>query len=335
VGSRHYDRWLRNETRLKDKLARLINAPSGNDIALLKSTSEGLSFIAHGLTWNAGDNIVIPAEEFPSNRIAWESLRSKGVEIRSVSVNRHDSPEQALLDAFDSKTRLLSVSSVQYASGLRLSLEPLGKACRQNRVLFCVDAIQSLGALRFDVQEAQADFVVADGHKWMLGPEGLALFYCSQTIRDQLQLNEYGWHMVENLGDFDQVDWKPAESARRFECGSPNMTATAALNASLDVLFEVGLKQVETQVLANATILYDALSAMENVELITPADASKRAGIVTFSRTDATTEALYEYLQQQGVICAFRGGGVRLSPHFHTTGQQLAKTLDLITNYAI
>ena len=335
VGSKYYDSWVQNEARLKNKLARLINAPSSNDIALLKSTSEGLSFIAQGLTWNEGDNIVIPAEEFPSNRIVWQSLKNKGVEVRSIDISQRHSPEQALIDAFDDKTRLLSVSSVQYASGFRLDLVPLGKACKQQQVLYCVDAIQSLGALRFDVQQVQADFVVADGHKWMLGPEGLALFYCAEAVRDQLQLSEYGWHMVENLGDFDQAHWKPAASARRFECGSPNMTAVVALNASLDVLFEVGLEHVETLVLENATYLFDALSAMDDIALLTPADVSKRAGIVTFTKTNASTEALYETLQQRGVICAFRGGGVRLSPHFHTPRQQLVKTLDLIAKYTI
>jgi selenocysteine lyase/cysteine desulfurase len=334
VGSKHYESWVRNETRLRAKLASLINAPSSDDIALLKSTSEGLSFIAYGLTWNEGDNIVIPAEEFPSNRIVWESLKDKGVEVRSVTISQQISPEQALIDAFDDNTRLLSVSSVQYANGLRLDVEALGDACKQKKILYCVDAIQSLGALCFDVQTVQADFVVADGHKWMLGPEGLALFYCAEDVRDQLQLNEFGWHMVENLGDFDEKDWKPASTARRFECGSPNMTAVAALNASLDVLFEVSLEKIESLVLQNANFLFDALSSMDNIELLTPADATQRAGIITFRKTDASTDAMYEYLQQQGIICAPRGGGIRLSPHFHTSRQQLEKTLDLITNYA-
>jgi len=335
VGSRHYERWLKNEAQLKNKLARLINAASSDDIALLKSTSEGLSFIAHGLVWNEGDNIVIPAGEFPSNRIVWESLKNRGVEVRRIAISQQTAPEQALIDAFDDKTRLLSVSSVQYASGLRMDLVPLGNACKQRQVLYCVDAIQSLGALCFDVQQVQADFVVADGHKWMLGPEGLALFYCAEAVRDQLQLSEYGWHMVEKLGDFDQADWQPATTARRFECGSPNMTAVAALNASLDVLFEVGLEQVEALVLENASVLFEALSAMNDIELLTPAEASKRAGIITFRKKGVSNEALYHYLQQQGVICAFRGGGIRLSPHFHTTRQQLLKTLDLVKKYAV
>ncbi|MDH5736440.1 MAG: aminotransferase class V-fold PLP-dependent enzyme, partial [Gammaproteobacteria bacterium] len=203
-GSGRYLQWVALETELRQRLAQLINAPSYDEIALLKSTSEGLSVIAYGLDWNAGDNIVIAAEEFPSNRIVWQSLQSQGVEVRLVDVSSTDTPEQALIEQFDSRTRLLSISSVQYASGLRLQLDILGQACKAQGILYCVDAIQHIGALRFDVQAIDADFVVADGHKWMLGPEGLALFYCRRSLIPQLKLHQYGWHMLENL-DFDQM----------------------------------------------------------------------------------------------------------------------------------
>jgi selenocysteine lyase/cysteine desulfurase len=331
-GSKYYENWVGNETRLRKKLAALIQAPSPDDIALLKSTSEGLSFIAHGIKWNSGDNIVIPAEEFPSNRIVWQSLETQGVELRRIPVGGTESPEQALADAFDNKTRLLSCSSVQFASGLRLDLEQLGEICQKNQVLFCVDAIQSLGAIRFDVGATQADFVVADGHKWMLAPEGLALFYCRESLRDQLQLHEFGWHMVENAYDFNQLDWAPATSARRFECGSPNMMGVAALNASLDVLFEVGMDQVEAAVLQNNQYLFDALSAMEGITLLSPEPGSRRAGIVTFNKPSVSTDTLYSHLVENGVICAPRGGGIRLSPHFYNNKQQFDKVVDLIKN---
>jgi selenocysteine lyase/cysteine desulfurase len=331
-GSKDYEKWLRRETELRQKLATLIQAPSPDDIALLKSTSEGLSFIAHGLRWKPGENIVIPAEEFPSNRIVWQSLKTQGVELRCVPIYDSDSPEQVLIEAMDENTRLLSCSSVQYDSGLRLDLEKLGETCHKKQVLFCVDAIQSLGAVGFDVQAVQADFVVADGHKWMLAPEGLALFYCRDELRDQLQLHEFGWHMVDKLYDFDQLEWAPAFSSRRFECGSPNMMGVAALSASLDVLFEVGLDQVEAAVLHNSNTLFEALSAMDDAELLSPESRSRRAGIVTFNKPQVSTDQLYAHLQANGVICAPRGGGIRLSPHFHTTQQQLDKTIDLIRN---
>lgn len=328
IGSRNYENWLRIESGLRTKLASLVNAPSADDIALLKSTSEGLSFIAHGLHWRSGDNIVIPDEEFPSNRMVWESLGNQGVELRRVSVYGSTSPESDLIQAMDENTRLISVSSVQYARGLRLDLEKLGAACKREQVLFCVDAIQSLGAFEFDVQAIQADFVVADGHKWMLGAEGLALFYCKAEHLERLQLHEFGWHMVEHPGEFDVHDWKPASTARRFECGSPNMLGVVALNASLDVLFGVGLKQVEELVVKNAAFLFDALNELDGIELLTPTDPGRRAGIVTFRHNN--NESMYQFLQQQGVICALRGGGIRLSPHFHTERQQLQKAMALI-----
>ena len=103
-GSRDYDLWLQREKALRAHLAQLINAASTDEIALLKSTSEGLSVIAYGLPWQAGDNIVIPAEEFPSNRIVWQSLQSQGVDTRMVPVNKVEDPEQALMDACDGKT---------------------------------------------------------------------------------------------------------------------------------------------------------------------------------------------------------------------------------------
>ena len=334
IGSQRYEHWLQCEDELRSKLARLINVENAEDIALLKSTSEGLSFIAYGLQWNAGDNIIIPEGEFPSNRVVWESLANQGVEVRQVSI-KTDDHESALINAFDERTRLLSVSSVQYADGFRLQLETLGKACRKSHVLFCIDAIQSLGMLPFDQTRIGADFIVADGHKWMLGPEGLALFYCKPEVRDQLTLHEFGWHMVEQVGVFDNHDWQPASSARRFECGSPNTTAVMALNASLDVLFEVGMDQVETLILHNSDYLQRGLAAIAGVTILSPQITSRRSGIVNFRVDDIDMEALYAHCQQQGILCALRGGGIRFSPHFHTTELQLQTAIDKVANYLL
>jgi len=181
-GSLNYPRWLETESRLRTDLGRLINARA-DDIALLKNTSEALSVVAHGLRWQVGDRIVISNEEFPSNRIVWESLQGQGVRVMEVDLRAAPSPEDALIAACDTHTRLLAISSVQYASGLRVDLERLGRFCREHDILFCIDAIQSLGALRLDVQAINADFVMADGHKWLLGPEGVALFYSTPAPR--------------------------------------------------------------------------------------------------------------------------------------------------------
>ncbi|WP_111656745.1 aminotransferase class V-fold PLP-dependent enzyme [Isoalcanivorax indicus] len=327
-GARDYPRWLATEQRLRQQLQALINAPDSADIALLKNTSEGLSVLACGLDWQDGDEVIISNQEFPSNRIPWQAQARHGVTTREVDISMAD-PEQALIDAMTPRTRVLAISSVQYGSGLRLDLARLGKACRRAGVLFCVDAIQSLGALPFDVQEIQADVVVADGHKWMLGPEGLALFYCQPDLREQLTLFQFGWHMVADAGNYDRHDWEIAADARRFECGSPNLLAVHALSASLSLLLEVGMDSVGDAVLARSTWLDTALRACGRGQVLSPAAPERRAGIVTW-RPEEPLDACFTRLRDAGVVCAQRGGGIRLSPHFYTDHTVMERAVALL-----
>jgi len=329
IGARDYPDWLRMEQRLRERLMRLLNAPSTADIALVKNTSEALSFVAFGLDWQAGDKVVISNEEFPSNRVVWEALRPLGVEVIQVSLAGND-PEAALLDACGPRTRLLSISSVQYASGLRLDLERLGHGCRQRGVLFCVDAIQQLGALPFDVQSCDCAFAMADGHKWLLGPEGLGVFYCRSDLREQLKLHEYGWHMLEHAGDFDRKEWQPARTAKRFECGSPNLLGATALEASLSLLEEVGMVAVGKALEERVQWLQDGLNAQPGVYLHSPLNPARRAGILTFSLAGWEASALFAHLKAEQVVCAQRGGGIRLSPHFYTEPRVIDETLVLL-----
>lgn len=331
-GSKDYPRWLTVEAGLRGQLQQLINAPSSDDIALLKNTSEALSVVAFGLPWQTGDNIVSSNEEFPSNRVVWEALREQGVELRQADLQSADTPEDALFARVDARTRLMTVSSIQYASGLRLNLEKLGRFCREHDILFCIDAIQSIGAMRFDVQAAHADFVMADGHKWMLGPEGLALFYCRAALRDQLRLHQFGWHMTDAFVNYDRHAWQPAPSARRFECGSPNMLGIHALSASVSLLLEAGMERVEGAVLDHARTLHDTIVASHNLELLSNSTPGRFGGIITFRHRTVDNQRVFERLTQHGVICAMRGGGVRFSPHFYTPMEQLLRAVELATS---
>lgn len=329
-GSWHYPEWMETESALRKMLANMIGVENAADIALLKSTSEGLSVIAYGLQWNAGDEVVIPAQEFPSNRIVWQSLEQYGVVVRLVDLAAGDSPEQALFAACNHKTRLLSVSAVQYASGLRLDTVAIGAHCESNEILFCVDAIQALGAVPFNAIKSKAHFVVADGHKWMLGPEGLALFYCHPAVRNQLQLRQYGWHMVENLFEFDSKTWTPANSARRFECGSPNMTAIHGLHASLSLFEEFGYNNIYKALALNLEYLLTRLVEVPNLKIISKHNnLDRQSGIVLLNHSKIESPELYKYLMSKNVFCALRGGGVRLSPHFYTSQRDIDQILDL------
>ena len=330
MGACDYVTWLEKEQELRGQLARLINAQSADDIALLKNTSEGLSTVAQGFPWTAGDNIVISNEEFPSNRIVWESLAGRGVELRQVSLERGGDGESALLAAADARTRLLAVSSVQYASGLRIDLKRLGRQCRERGIAFCVDAIQGLGVTAHDVQSMAIDFLAADAHKWLLGPEGIAVFYCSPAWRERLALHEYGWHMTDHPHDFERTQWRPAASARRFECGSPNMLGIHAFSASLSLIEDIGAAEMEKRVLGNAAYLMDAIVRNPQLELITDNRPGRHAGIVTFRHRSLAVATLFEHLRAQRIICAQRAGGIRFSPHIYHSHETLDRALEAL-----
>ncbi|MBI5054998.1 MAG: aminotransferase class V-fold PLP-dependent enzyme [Nitrospirae bacterium] len=328
-GSLNYLKWIEVDNGLRAQARELLNARSKDSIALVKNTSEALSFVAYGLDWKGGDNIVSADQEFPSNRIVWESLRQRGVEFREADISKTESPEDALFSIVDNRTRLITISSVQFSTGLRMDIARIGEFCKSKGILFCVDAIQGLGALRFEVENIGADFVMADGHKWMLGPEGLGLFYCRPEAMDRLNLTQYGWHMVEAAGDFDRRGWSIAKTARRFECGSPNTVGIHALSASLSLLLETGMEQVERDVLKRSEYLFDKITSNPELELLTSTASGRYAGIVTFRRRNVDPAALYRHLSQNNIVCALRGGGIRLSPHFYTPYDHLDRAIDL------
>ena len=327
TGSKSYLDWLQKEKTLKQQLQNLINAPSVDDIALVKNTSEALSFVAYGLNWKKGENIVSSHVEFPSNRIPWQSLNNQGVEFREADLTNSSSPEQALFDKVDRNTRLLTISSIQFASGLRMDLRRIGEFCKKNNILFCIDAIQSVGAVEFDVQEYQADFVMADGHKWMLGPEGLGVFYTTPKSRDQLKLTQFGWHMMEDTHNYENRPWQIHPTAQRFECGSPNMLGIHALSASLSLLLETGMAEVEQKILANIAYLIESISRSNQLKLLSSTEEKTRSGIVLFQHQNRTNAALYKQLQSNDVMCALRGGGIRFSPHFYNSFDELGQAL--------
>ena len=224
----------------------------------------------------------------------------------------------------------MTISSVQFSSGIRLDLELLGDFCKAGNILFCVDAIQSIGAHSFDVQTIQADFVMADGHKWMLGPEGIALFYCSEAIREELNLYQHGWHMTATPDDFDIQSWQPSASARRFEPGSSNMLGVHALSASLSLIEELGMAYIEREMVARVSYLMESLAQHDRIRLITPVHPRQRAGIVSFQVGGVDNRKLYRQLLEKRVVCAFRGGAIRFSPHYYNNMAKLDKVLDIL-----
>ena len=328
LGTKNYMDWSKHSDQLHSDLASFINADSANEIALLKNTSEGISVVAMGFPWQAGDTVLSSNEEFPSNRIPWQALEEKGVIFKEINLRQDGkSPEQALIDAMDDSTRMLAISAVQYGSGLRLDLEVLGNACKERSIAFCVDAIQALGAFPVDVEAANIDFLMADSHKWLLGPEGIALFYCRKKYQSAINLFQYGWHMIDNYGDFNQKKWSPVDSARRFECGTPNILGIKAFAASLSLITEIGIGIIEKRILQHTQLMHEYINKSNNLEAIYTDKASMMSGIVTFRHKSCPASRLFRYLRELNIMCAERGGGVRFSPHVYNTDNELFSAL--------
>src|SRR5687767_13206427 len=238
-GALHWRDWYAEIDRVRESAAKLIGAQP-DEIAILKNTSEGLSFVAEGLRWREGDNVVTSAMEFPSNWTPWKRLEARGVECRVAT----EPTVAAIEPLLDERTRIVSVSSVAFHNGFTADLDAIGELCARRNVLFCVDAIQSVGVLPIDVQRSKIDFLAADGHKWMCGPEGAAIFYAAADKREQLDVLEIGWTNIERQGKFIGTGTTLVADSRRFEAGSLNTNGIYGLRAALDLLLEIGIDEI-------------------------------------------------------------------------------------------
>jgi selenocysteine lyase/cysteine desulfurase len=219
---------------------------------------------------------------------------------------------------------------VHFATGYRFDIQRLADACRRKDVLLSVDAIQSLGAVAFDLTQTPADFVTSGGHKWLLSPEGLGFLYCRSELRERISLHQFGWAMRESPYAFESETWIPAKSARRFECGTPNMIGIHAMEASLSLFEELGMDFVENRLAENIAFLETELSKLPEVKIVTPKDPDKRAGILTFRHARSPMRTFHKQLMKNRVICAARAGGIRLAPHFYTPRSALELGLEKI-----
>jgi len=328
-GPLDYPKWLAIEQRLRTRAADLLGG-AADDVALIKNTSEGLSLIAAGVDWQPGDALVCCGGDFPSNLLPWQQLVPDFVDIREVPFDDRD-PETGLLEALNDDVRLLAVSSVRYDSGVRLDLDRLGRAAHQGGALLAVDAIQQLGALPLNVADTPVDFVVGGSHKWLLAPEGLALFWSRPSARRRLRTLQTGWRMWPDMFNFERSDWTRPEAARRFEPGTLNMAGIHGLEASIALLQSIDPSTRADQLLDRTGWLIEGLREIPGVELITPAERRRRAGIVCFVPAGHDPDSVLKALAMRGIFAARRGRSVRLSPNFYTPEDQLAQTLDVIT----
>src|SRR5580704_15865221 len=238
-GSLHYGQWLETYEGLRGAAARLIGADR-NEIALVKNTSEGISTIAAGIDWHSGDKVVAFREEFPSNYYSWKRLEEKNVQVEWLSyLDPLDRIDEACRGA-----QLLAISFVQYLSGHRADLEAIGEICHRHKCFFMVDAIQGLGVFPVDVRRAHIGALAADGHKWLLGPEGCGILFVAQEFQGSVQPIEFGWTNVAGYADYSSRDMTLRNDAGRYECGTLNTIGCYGLRASIEFLLEVGVETI-------------------------------------------------------------------------------------------
>lgn len=335
-GSFVYDSWMDQVEEARSMCAELAGC-SPLEVAFVRSTSHGISIVASGLPWQSGDNVIVYEKEFPSNMYPWLSLEQKGVEVRRVQPDDKGYLDpDGIKNLADSRTKLISVSSVQFTNGYRIDTGELGRFCRENGIMLFVDAIQSLGVLPFDVKKDNIDFIAADGHKWLLAPEGTGIFYCRDGLAESITPPLLGWKSVVDEASYEKIDFSLKKNAARFEEGSMNVVGILALGASVGMLLEAGIENIRDRVYSLGDMVIES-AGKRGFEVTSPAEYAHRAGIVCF-RGDFDPASVRDRLKETGIMVNVRGGGLRVSPHFYNNEDDinnLFKSMDKILDKSV
>ncbi len=330
-GTANYSRWMQHVESVRASFARLIHAETP-EVAFIKNTSEGISLVANGLDWREGDNVVVPDIEFPANVYPWLNLKRRGVATRFVKARDGRVLFEDIEAAVDARTRVLSISSVEYGSGFRNDLNRIGAFCKDKGILFCVDAIQSLGVLPMDVQRDHIDFLAADGHKWLLSVEGLGGFYIASRVMDQLHPAVVGWDSVVNAHDFSSHDFTLREDAKKFEEGSFNTLSIHAFGAALSLFHEVGMDAIAGRILHLGDKILEGL-ASRGIRVVSSQVREERSGSVVFSIAPERLDSFTAVMKSNQVFLSVRDGNVRLSPHFYNSEQEIDRFFAIVDRW--
>jgi len=320
--------WHTNVEECRKLCARLINADS-TEIAFMKNTTQGLIVAANGINWQNGDNVITVDVEFPANVYPWMNLAQFGVSTRMVKEQNGRIPLESIESMIDKRTKAIAISYVEFASGFRNDLKAIGEICRDKNLWFIVDAIQGLGALELDVKACNIDILACDGHKWIMGPEGAALFYCSKEKIEQLTNTNVGWRSVINSSNYLNYVLTLKPDARRFEEGGYNMVGLIGLKAALELLLEIGISKIEDRVMKITDLLINKLQS-KGYRIVSSLMPKERSGIVSFASDKYSSAELCQLLRENNVIVSNRSNAVRVSPHFYNNEEENNILIELL-----
>ena len=326
-GLLHFGSWEERVAGVRGLVARLIGA-GPQEVAFVKNTSEGLSLVAGGLGWKAGDNVVVAEGDFPSNIYPWMHLERLGVAFRMIRPWRGRITLEEIEPAVDGRTRVVALSSVSFTNGYHVDLEAVAAFCRRKGVLFVVDGIQSVGVVPIDVKALGIPVLVCGAKKWLMGPDGIGFLYIEEGLQDDIVPAEVGWHSVVEPYDYlsYRLEWPP--TAERYECGSLNYLGIHALGAAVELLLDVGMERIWEAIRSWHDRTAEELLAL-GATIVSPWGEGERSGILTF-RMGPDPMPLYRALSEAKIITRVRGGGIRISPHFYADDEDRDRLLAVV-----
>ncbi|MDP9110735.1 MAG: aminotransferase class V-fold PLP-dependent enzyme [Candidatus Eremiobacteraeota bacterium] len=312
----------------RDAIGRFIGA-RGNQIAILRNTGDGANAIAAGLDWKPGDEVLLSDNEFPANAQPWLVLRDRGVRVSLIKTKRERLTPDVLRAHMTPNTKVVTVSWVSFSDGYRHDLAALSQVAHERGAVFCVDAIQGLGAFRLDVEREGIDALYCGGQKWMLALQGVSFLYVGERLRDRLRLASPGWRSVADIWDFLNYEQPWVQDASRFEGGTPNFIGALSLAKSVQLFEEHEAAAVEEHVLALTDRLCEGLRSA-GAEVLSHRGDRTSSGIVTFTLPGKEPVAVGKTLQKQGIITTYRSNGIRVSPHGYNTDSEIDALLEVV-----
>ncbi|MGE0129468.1 MAG: aminotransferase class V-fold PLP-dependent enzyme [Blastocatellales bacterium] len=328
-GAANFREWFAAVKHTRELAAQLINI-SADQIAFAPNTSAGLAMIANGIDWRAGDNIVTADCEFPANVIPWMRIKREfGVEVRMARERDCRLETEEILSLIDDRTRVVTLSFVEFASGFRNDLAAIGRYCRERDVLFVVDAIQGLGALKLDVEACAIDALSADAHKFLLGPDGVSLLYVSRRAMERVKPTLVGWQSVNNPEDYLNYDQPYALNARRFEPGALNTVGVVGLGAAIELFLQIGVEKIESYLLDLGDYLCNRL-AERGYQVASSRKDEEKSAVICCRHEKHSAHDLYHRLNDRRIITTPRLGRLRISPHFYNTREEIDQLIEVL-----
>ncbi|HEU6449607.1 MAG TPA: aminotransferase class V-fold PLP-dependent enzyme [Verrucomicrobiae bacterium] len=317
------------------KLAAQIIQCTPEEIALVGPTSLALSFVAAGLRLRRGDNILIYHDDYPSNVYPWMALAERGVEVRLLNIrNLGILRARDVIGQVDENTKLVALASCHFISGFRIEHDAIGKFLHERNILFCLDAIQTVGAFPTTVEHV--DFLAADAHKWLLGPCAAGIFYVRRDLQEKLNPRVYGWHNVRNPNFVAQESIEFKRDARKFEAGTANLLGTVGLVAAMELILEIGVENIAAELLRKRAWFIPELQQRGYTVLNADAKPENAGGMISFFSKEKDLAPIHKKLTDAGITTSLRvdrkgQNYIRVAPHFYNTDAELRRSLEILS----